>query len=184
MIPMCITFAVVDAFICSLLLIIARHGTNKKTPYRLMAVTPGIGAIGLAIAASLNVQDENVILPLIILSFLGMFMLPGLWQIVSYFCCTLAVTAKCKGMVELFNAKRTFLSYATIFSYEINGKAYMRSSISGCGERRWKRLYAVDTSYIIHVDPRHPQRCVDKRCFPVGATVAVVITTALCFLCL
>ena len=78
MIPMCITFAVVDAFICSLFLIIARHGTNKKTPYRLMAVTPGIGAIGLAIAASLNVQDENVILPLIILSFLGMFMLPGL----------------------------------------------------------------------------------------------------------
>ena len=181
---MCITFAIVDALVCVGGCYIARHRTSNATPYRLIAAAMGIGAAVLLVVGIAS-WEEDIAVPLVALPFLGMFLLPVLWQIICYFRCTLAVTAECKGKRELFNAKKqAFPSYAATFSYRVNGTSYQCPAVVGCADRRWKRLYTVGKSYTVHVDPRHPNRCVDKRCFPVEATIAVVISAVLCLLCL
>ena len=180
---MCITFAVVDALLCAATWYIARCGTRNATPYRLISSAMGIGAVVLMVAG-IAAWEEDIVVPLVALPFFGMFLLPGLWQIICYFRCTLAVTAVCKGDVVLFDSKKGFSTYAALFAYHFDGEEYQYAALTGCSDRRWKRLYAVGKSYIVHVNPHHPEQCVDKRCFPVRATVVVVISAALCLLCL
>lgn len=180
---MCITFAIVDALVCVGGCYIARRGTSNAIPYRLISSAMGIGAVVLMVAGIAS-WKEDIVVPLVALPFFGMFLLPGLWQIICYFRCTLAVTAVCEGEAVLFDRRKGFPTYAALFAYHIDGKKYQRAALTGCSDRRWKRLYTVGKSYIVHVNPHHPEQCIDKRCFPVGTTVAVVISAALCLLCL
>jgi hypothetical protein len=93
---MCITFAIVDALVCVGGSYIARRGTSNAIPYRLIATAMGIGAVVLMVAGIAS-WEEDIVVPLVALPFFGMFLLPGLWQIICYFRCTLAVTRSARG---------------------------------------------------------------------------------------
>ena len=89
---------------------------------------------------------------------------------VRYKKCTLIVSAKCVS----FEIRGKGQYYAPQFSYNYNGEPILMYSFSSYRKRKFNKLFVINNTYDIFINPENPNHCVDKRCFPIS-TIFVLI---------
>ena len=82
--------------------------------------------------------------------------------IIRYKKCTVIVSAECVS----FNRSGKGQYYAPQFSYSYNGEAFLTYSFSSYRKRKFNRLFKINNTYDIFINPQNPKYCVDKRYFP------------------
>ena len=133
------------------------------------------GDAAVLLMAALRSWHENILAALIIFSLGGVMLTLALRDLVLYRRCTLAVRAQCEGRVTIYSG-RGITWYAAKFFYWVEGKSYTQRNFVLCSRKRWEALYRVDAFYTVHVDPRYPKRCADKRVFPRRAVGAMIFS--------
>ena len=84
---------------------------------------------------------------------------------VRYKKCTIIVSAKC---VSFETRGRHGYYYAPQFSYNYNGESILMYSFSSYRKRKFNKLFEINNTYDIFINPENPNHCVDKRCFPIS----------------
>ena len=89
---------------------------------------------------------------------------------VRYKKCTIIVSAKCVS----FETRGKGQYYAPQFSYNYNGESILTYSFSSYRKRKFNKLFVINNTYDIFINPENPKHCVDKRYFPIS-TIFVLI---------
>ena len=89
---------------------------------------------------------------------------------VRYKKCTIIVSAKCVS----FETSGKGQYYAPQFSYNYNGESILMYSFSSYRKRKFNKLFVINNTYDIFINPENPNHCVDKRYFPIS-TIFVLI---------
>jgi hypothetical protein len=79
--------------------------------------------------------------------------------------------------------------WTPIFSYTYNGENIVSESCISYSPRKFRRLFEIGKTYDIDINPKFPTDCADKRTFPSGVVVLLVLGVlmlffAVCILCL
>ena len=78
--------------------------------------------------------------------------------------CTEVVSAKCVGDEAVYSYRTA--AYAPVFSCYYEKKLYKSRSLVTYSQKKLKKNFEVGKTYEIHIDPKNPENCVDKRVSP------------------
>lgn len=93
--------------------------------------------------------------------------------------CTEVVSAKCVGDEAVYSYRT--VTYAPVFSYYYGKKLYKSRSLAAYSQKKLKKNFEIGKVYEIHIDPKNPEACIDKRVSPrpsVGFLIFSVIMLA------
>ena len=98
----------------------------------------------------------------IIYILLGLFLTAmGLWGVISTLRCSQPVEAVCVDSVALNN--QALKTYAAVFAYTYNGVEYRRPSFQSFARQKLQRLFRLQESYRVYIDPKNPARVAVNR---------------------
>lgn len=88
--------------------------------------------------------------------------------------CTEVVSAKYIEAEIIGNHRSS--TYAPIFSYYYERKLYKGRSLATYSEKKLKNFFELGKTYEIHIDPKNPEQCVDKRVSPKPSVALLVFS--------
>ena len=95
----------------------------------------------------------------------------SLEHFIRYKRCTRKVSAKC---VSFYTIRRKFSFYTPRFSYDHNGETILAQSFLLYSKGKINKLFEINGTYDIFINPKNPKQCVDKRYFPKSNIVLLI----------
>ena len=181
-----IMFAVVGIGLAALLLFCA----GKVTAYRrwtLLILAGVFGFFGLFSLLAYALDSAKLFAFTMLFGMAGIFLPPSITELIQRKLCTVPVRAKLKDK-RISRVKHSVL-WTPIFSYTYNGENIVSESCISYSPRKFRRLFEIGKTYDIDINPKFPTDCADKRKFPSGVVVLLVLGVlmlffAVCILCL
>ena len=65
--------------------------------------------------------------------------------------------------------------YAPTFSFRYKGEDITTDSFVSYSKGKFNRLFGAHDTYLVFIDPENPRHCVDKRSFPAGIVVLLMV---------
>ena len=144
---------------------------KNKNPYFLIsAIICFLLPILMTIGMLLN--SEKLVVSALLLP-IGLLMIAtSIEHFVRYKKCTIIVSAKC---VSFETRGRHGYYYAPQFSYNYNGESILMYSFSSYCKIEFNKLFVINNTYDIFINPENPKHCVDKRCFPISTIFVLIL---------
>ena len=142
---------------------------KNKNPYFLISAIIWF-LIPTLMATGMLLNSEKLIVSALLLPISLLMIVTSIEHFVRYKKCTIIVSAKCVS----FETRGKGQYYAPQFSYNYNGESILMYSFSSYRKRKFNKLFKINNTYDIFINPENPNHCVDKRCFPIS-TIFVLI---------
>ena len=162
-------FLSIIGLLMSLIYVYVHIKEKNKNPYFLISaiswfLLPTLMIIGMLL------NSEKLVVSAFLFP-ISLFMIAtSIEHFVRYKKCTLIVSAKCVS----FETRGKGQYYTPQFSYNYNGKTILVYSFSSYRKRKFNKLFEINNTYDIFINPENPNHCVDKRHFPIS-TIFVLI---------
>ncbi|MBE6806269.1 MAG: hypothetical protein E7526_07175 [Ruminococcaceae bacterium] len=162
-------FLSIIGLLTSLICVYSHIKEKKKDPYYMVsAIIWFLLPILMTIGMLLN--SEKLVVSAIFFPIGLSMIVNSIEHFVRYKKCTLIVSAKCIS----FNTSGKGHYYSPQFSYNYNGESILMYSFSSYRKRKFNKLFVINNTYDIFINPENPKHCVDKRYFP-KITIFVLI---------
>ena len=163
-------FLSIVGLILSLIYVYIHTKEKNKNPYFLISAIIWF-LIPTLMATGMLLNSEKLIVSALLLPISLFMIVTSIEHFVRYKKCTIIVSAKC---VSFETRGRYGYYYAPQFSYNYNGKTILVYSFSSYLKRKFNKLFEINITYDIFINPENPNHCVDKRFFPIS-TIFVLI---------
>ena len=163
-------FLSIVGLIVSLIYVYIHTKEKNKNPYFLISAIIWF-LIPTLMATGMLLNSEKLIVSALLLPISLFIIVTSIEHFVRYKKCTIIVSAKCVS----FEARGRYgYYYAPQFSYNYNGVSILMYSFSSYRKRKFNKLFVINNTYDIFINPENPKHCVDKRYFPIS-TIFVLI---------
>ncbi len=143
---------------------------NKNPFFIISAISwfllPVLSAIGILL------HSEKLLLSALFFPISLFMMATSVDQFVRYKKCTFIVSAKCVSF-EIRGRRGRY--YAPQFSFNYNGEGFLIYSFASYRERKFKKLFEINQTYDVYINPQNPNHCVDKRRFPLNTIFVLIL---------
>ena len=159
----------VIGFVMSLMYVYVYNKEKNKNPYFIVSaiiwfLLPALMIIGMLL------DSEKIVISAFFFPISLSIIITSIEHFVRYKKCTIMVSAKCIS----FNISGKGRYYSPQFLYNYNGKTISVYSFSTYLKRKFNKLFEINNTYDIFINPENPKHCVDKRDFPIS-TIFVLI---------
>lgn len=140
---------------------------KNKNPYFMVSAIIWFSLPALMTTGML-LNSEKLIVSALLLPISLIMIVTSIELFVRYKKCTIIVSAKCVSFTTRGNG------YAPQFSYIYNGETILEYSFSSYLKRKFNKLFEINNTYDIFINPENPKYCVDKRYFPKNIIVVLI----------
>ncbi len=163
-------FLSIVGLIMSLIYVYIHIKEENKNPYFIVSaiiwfLLPAFMTTGMLL------NSEKLIVSALLLPISLLMIVTSIEHFVRYKKCTFIVSAKC---VSFETRGRYGCYYAPQFSYNYSGETILVYSFSSYRKRKFNKLFGINNTYDVFINPENPKQCVDKRYFP-KSTIFVLI---------
>ena len=88
--------------------------------------------------------------------------------------CNHPVEAKCVACRRLYG-HGWWVYYVPTFSFRYKGEDITTDSFVPYTKRKFNRMFDTHGTYLVFIDPENPRHCADKRSFPAGPVVILIL---------
>ena len=164
-------FLSIVGLIVSLIYVYIHIKEKNKNPYFLISAIIWF-LIPTLIATGMLLISEKLIVSALLLPISLIMIVTSIEHFVRYKKCTIIVSAKCVSFE--MRGRSPFYYYAPQFSYNYNGESILMYSFSSYRKRKFNKLFEINNTYDIFINPENPNHCVDKRCFPISIIFVLI----------
>lgn len=93
---------------------------------------------------------------------------------IRYKRCNHPIEARCVAYRRMFRSG-WWVYYVPTFSFRYKGEDITTDSFVPYTKRKFNRLFGAHDTYLVFIDPENPRCCVDKRSFPAGPVVILIL---------
>ena len=146
---------------------------KNRSPYFILSALLFFLIPALFIAGTV-LESEKLISSAMVFP-MGLFLIAtAVALMIRYKRCNHPVEAKCVACRRLYG-HGWWVYYVPTFSFRYEGEDITTDSFVPYTKRKFNRLFDTHGTYLVFIDPENPRCCVDKRSFPTGPVVLLIV---------
>ena len=146
---------------------------KNRSPYFILSALLFFLIPALLIAGTV-LESEKLISSAIVFP-MGMFLIAtAVVLMIRYKRCNHPVEARCVACRRL-SGRGWWVYYVPTFFFRYKGEDITTDSFVSYTKRKFNRMFDTHGTYLVFLDPENPRCCVDKRSFPAGPVVLLIV---------
>lgn len=146
---------------------------KNRSPYFLLSALLFFLIPALLIAGTV-LESEELIASAMVFP-MGLFLIAtAVALMMRYKRCNHPIEAECVACRRLYG-NGWWVYYTPTFSFRYKGEDITVDSFVCYSKRKFDRLFDLRGTYLVFIDPENPRCCVDKRSFPAGPVVLLIV---------
>ena len=166
-------FFAVICILMGVLLVYAYRKDKNRNPYLILSALLFF-LIPTLLTAGVLLESEKLISSAILFPMGAFLIATAVVLMIRYRKCSHPVSAKYVSRTQRSRGSRRAF-YSPVFSFRYEGEDITVDSFISYSRRKFKTLFEEHGTYTVFIDPEKPRHCVDKRSFPTGMLVVLIL---------